>query len=262
MKPHNCIGKLYRNMAEQIFNVTKESKGSKVGYPELINVYYTALMIFLVFTAANDLVKGLIGGFSIELLLYLLLWLSMVIQTTFAYKHIKEIPPKKYNKWAFASDSLDICIFIYVCALIGQTCTADKFIDLETYRHISIPFLILSVNQFCWYVLVREKEYAAAVCRLILLFIVMLTATILDRWFHGFCLLLIIVCGNFGIMVILRAINRVPDCIERMFRKWWGNVKKTKIVRKLLEKLSKKEKADQEEMIICVDAPIDHLDFK
>lgn len=249
-------------MAKQIFDVTKESKGSKVGYPELINVYYTALMIFLVFTAGNNLVKGLSDGIHIEWGLYVLLWGSMVIQTTFAYKHIKEIPPKKYNKWAFASDCLDICIFIYVCYMIGQTCVADKFIDLDTYRHISIPFLILSVNQFCWYVLVREKEYASAVFRLVLLFIVMLTVTILDRLCHCSLWLYIIVIGNVFIMVYLRTTKWVPNCIEKMFRKWWGIVKKTKIGRKLLEKLSKKEKADQEEMIICVDAPIDHLDFK
>lgn len=60
--------------------------GKKIGYPEIINMFYSALLIFLMFTAANDLVKGLIRAFSVELFLYLLLWLSMVIQTTFAYR--------------------------------------------------------------------------------------------------------------------------------------------------------------------------------
>ncbi len=190
--------------------------GKKIGYPELINVFYTALLIFLVFTAANDLVKGLIRVFSVELFLYLLLWLSMVIQTTFAYWHIREVS-ENYELSAFLSDCVDICIFIYVCAAIGSTydSTTKVFDDLDTYWHISIPFIILSFNQVCWYIFVKEKK-AAAILRLILLFIVMLTATILDNKYHGVGMLATIVLGNFFIMVILRAINRASKRLEEM----------------------------------------------
>lgn len=189
--------------------------GKKTGYPEIINVLYTALMIFLMFTAANDLVKGLIGEFSLELFLYLLLWLSMVIQTIFAYKHIRDVP-QNYNFPAFFSDFVDICIFIYVCAAIGRTYdnTTMVFDDMDTYWHISIPFLILSFNQLCWYIFVKEKKKAAAMLRLTLLFMVMLTATILDEKYHGVGLLATIVGGNFFIMVILRAINKAPKRFE------------------------------------------------
>ena len=191
--------------------------GKKMGYPELINVFYTALLIFLVFTAANDLVKGLIEKFSIELLLYLLLWLSMVIQTTFAYKHIREVS-RKYELSAFLSDCIDIGIFIYVCAAIGSTYdSATKvFDDLDTYWHISIPFLILSFNQLCWYIFVKEKKRAAAILRLFLLFIVMLTTTLLDKTHHSVGMLVTIVGGNFFIMVILRAIDKAPKRLENM----------------------------------------------
>ena len=191
--------------------------GKKIGYPEIINVFYTALMIFLMFTAANDLVKGLIGEFSVELFLYLILWLSMVIQTTFAYKHIRDVSDN-YGFPAFFSDFVDICIFIYVCAAIGSTYdnTTKTFVDLETYRHISIPFLILSFNQLCWYIFVKEKKKSAATLRLALLFVVMLTATLFDGKYHGVGMLATIVGGNFFIMVILRAINKAPKRLEDM----------------------------------------------
>lgn len=184
-----------------------------IGFPELINVFYKALLIFLVFTAANDLVKAIIGDFHVELLLYIVLWVSMVTQTTFAYKHIREVS-NNYKFLAFISDCLDICIFIYVCAAIGGTCADCGFVDLESYRHISIPFLILSFNQLCWYIFVKEKRKSAAVLRLILLFAVMLTSTLLDPTCHNIWILVTIVGGNFLIMVVLRAIDWAPRCFR------------------------------------------------
>ena len=191
----------------------------EIGFPELINVFYKALMIFLVFTAANNLVKGLINGFRIELLLYIILWISMVIQTTFAYKHITDVF-YNYKLLAFLSDCLDICIFIYVCAAIGNTYSEGKFVDMASYWHISIPFLVLSFNQLCWYDFVKEKKKAAAVLRLILLFVVMLTTTILDIKYHNIWILVTIVGGNFLIMVILRAINWAPKSFRKQIDEW------------------------------------------
>lgn len=189
--------------------------GRKIGFPDIINVLYTALIIFLVFTAATDLLKGLIIEFHIELLLYVILWISMVIQTIFAYKHIRDVSDN-YKSLAFLSDCFDICIFIYVCAVIGTTydnITKD-FSDMDTYWHISIPFLILSFNQLCWYIFVKEKRKSAAVLRLILLFILMLTTTILDETNHNVWMLATIVGGNFFIMVILRALDWAPKCFK------------------------------------------------
>lgn len=186
----------------------------EIGFPELINVFYKALMIFLVFTAANNLVKGLINEFHIELLLYIILWISMVIQTTFAYKHITDVFDN-YKLLAFLSDCLDVCIFIYVCAAIGNTYSENGFVDMASYWHISIPFLVLSFNQMCWYIFVKEKKKSAAVLRLILLFVVMLTTTILDKTYHNVWILVAIAVGNFLIMVILRAINWAPKSFRK-----------------------------------------------
>lgn len=249
----------------KIYNISRESNGGKIGLPELINVYYTALMIFLVFTAGNDIFKGIQKDFHWELIFYLFLWLSMVIQTTFAYKHIKEIPPKNYNMLAFISDSIDICIFIFVCAAIGNTYKADseEFKDMSTYWYISIPFLILSINQFFWYMFVREKKFAAAVLRLILLFAVMLTVTILDVWFHNSWLLLGILVGNATIMVGLRAGNKAPKSFEDKIKGCWKKVKKTAVVKWLLERIDKLDKIESiEEMAITVEAEKDKIDTK
>lgn len=187
--------------------------GKKIGLPEIINVLYTALIIFLVFTAATDLLKGLIIDFHVELLLYVILWGSMVIQTIFAYKHIRDVSDN-YKSLAFLSDCIDICIFIYVCAVIGTTYDniSKDFSDMNTYWHISIPLMILSFNQLCWYIFVKEKRKSAAVLRLILLFIIMLTTTIMEETYHNVWMLATIVGGNFFIMVILRAIDWAPKC--------------------------------------------------
>ena len=200
-------------MEENDVSKNQCSLSEKVGCPEIINVLYTALMIFLVFTAGNDLFKGLMGEFHIELLLYVILWGSMVIQTIFAYKHITLVSDN-YKSLAFLSDSLDIFIFIYVCAAISKTCKPCGFYDMDTYRHISIPFLVLSFNQLCWYIFVKEKRKSAAVIRLTLLFAVMLTTTLFDKTYHNIWMLATIVGGNFFIMVILRAIDWAPKCFE------------------------------------------------
>lgn len=192
----------------------KKEDDKKVDYYKIINVFYTALMVFLVFTAGNDLIKGLIGGFRAELLLYVLLWMTMVIQTTFAYVHIRK-ESKNYKTLAFLSDCLDICIFIYVCAAIIRTCDNGAFIGMDSYRHISVPFLILSFNQLCWYIFVKEKGKAAAVIRLVLLFVVMLTTTLLEPEHHNIGMLATIIGGNFIIMVILRAINWAPESFKK-----------------------------------------------
>ncbi len=198
-------------------SIAKETTERKVSYQDIIYVYYTALMVFLVFTAANGLISGLLKEVHIELLLYVLLWVSMVVQTTFAYKHIMDIHKNDYNIFALISDSVDICIFIYVCAAIGNTCTENGFTDMTSYQHISVPFLILSFNQLCWYIFVKEKKKAAAAFRLILQFVAMLIVTIMEEKLHCVGLLAFIVGWNMFVMVILRAINKVPQSIRNMF---------------------------------------------
>lgn len=48
---------------------------------KVVDIYYTALMTFLVFTFADHLLQGLIQSFCIDLFLYAIMWLSLVLQT-------------------------------------------------------------------------------------------------------------------------------------------------------------------------------------
>ena len=61
---------------------------------KVVDIYYTALMTFLVFTFADHLLQGLIQSFCIDLFLYAIMWLSLVLQTTFAYVHIRKVDLK------------------------------------------------------------------------------------------------------------------------------------------------------------------------
>lgn len=201
----------------------------KIGLKKLVRLYYTALMTFLVFTFADKLLQGLIHSFCIELLLYTLMWLLLVVQATFAYVHIERIKPEKYTIMAFISDSIDIGIAIYVCAAIGSTYSADVYSELEHNQHLSVPFLILAINQFSWFMIVKEYN-KEAIFRICILFFGMLAVTISESICHSSwnmvaVVVLIVVLG------ILRAINKAPDSFEGTAAKLWKYVSKMKRIR-------------------------------
>lgn len=181
-----------------------KNKHLKVGNKQLIDLYYTALMVFLVFTFANDLLQGIIANFRLEYVLYVIFWLALVVQTTFAYKHIVEIEEEKYNVLVLLSDCLDIAIEIFVCVIIGRTYDEKGYCELLDYTYLSIPFLILSINQTCWYIGVREYN-ARALTRLIILFVGMLVVTISEWIDHSIWNLVAFVVVHALAMVLLRA---------------------------------------------------------
>lgn len=189
-------------------------------YQRVIKVYYTALMTFLVFTFAQKLLTECIGGFCMNNLLYVIMWLSMVVQTTFAYVHIRNI--ENYSKWALVSDCIDVLAELYVCVAI--MCIYNG--DICNFMHLSIPFMIIEINQFVWFVLVREFN-PAAVARIGLLFSGMLGVTISEAVNHcqgnlyAIVALMVLIC-------VLRAINKVPQCIADLITKIWHNVKRYK----------------------------------
>lgn len=143
---------------------------SKIDNKRIIKLYYTALMTFLVFTFANDLLGRVITKGHIEHVLYLIFWVALVIQTTFAYKHIMAIKPKKYKMLILISDCIDVVIEIFVCAVISSTYGKNGHQELADNRLLSIPFMILAVNQICWYIGVHERNWRAII-RLIILFV-------------------------------------------------------------------------------------------
>lgn len=190
----------------------------------LVDLYYTALMTFLVFTFADHLLQGLIQSFCIDLFLYALMWLSLVLQTTFAYVHIRNVDLQNYPVKALVSDCLDIAIAIYVCAAIGSTYNANGYCELSDYRHLSIPFLILSINQFSWFVMVREFN-VPAIFRICILFLGMTAITVSESFIHSFWNLVAVV-SLIVLLGMLRAINKAPKLFDQMVTRLWGFVKR------------------------------------
>lgn len=201
-----------------------ETKEEIITTKKIVDLYYPTLMTFLVFAFADNLLRGIIHDFSIELLLYAIMWLFLVIQTTYAYIRIKEVDPLKYPTKALVSDCLDILIAIYVCSAIGGVFGRSEGNELSSYLHLSVPFLILSVNQFFWFVMVKKFDIPA-VFRICILFFGMLAITVSELICHSFWNLfavsfLIVLLG------ILRAINKAPGKFGDTITKIWYEVKR------------------------------------
>lgn len=178
----------------------------KIDNKKIIKLYYTALMTFLVFTFANDLLWSVIVDGSIEHVLYLIFWIALVIQTTYAYRHIMNIKQKKYTALILVSDCIDVVVEIFVCAVINTTYKSNGYHELVDYRLLSIPFMVLAINQICWYIGVGERN-PRAITRLIILFVGMLTVTILESIDHSIYNLAIFVIVHALSMAILRAFD-------------------------------------------------------
>lgn len=202
----------------------------------IIYLYYPALMLFLVYTFAVCLLRDMFQNPSVELALYIILWLFLTIQTTFAYIRIKNVPHKQYPIYALLSDCTDIVIAIYVCAAIGGIGHGSNHI-MNSYLQLSIPFLILSVNQFCWFVIVRNFDIPA-MFRICILFVGMFVVTVFEWIDHSFWNLVLIVflIVNLG---VLRAINKAPESFERTTTNIWARVKNMETVRRILFDKSK-----------------------
>lgn len=190
----------------------------------IINLYYPSLMTFLVFTFADGLLRGIIQGFTVEILLYVILWAFLTIQTTFAYTRLGEIEPEKYPIKALVSDCLDIIIVIYICAAIGGVFSRSEGYELTSYMHLSVPFIILAINQFSWFIIVRSFDIPA-IFRICILFIGMLAISISEVINHSLLNLVAIVTliVMFG---VLRAINKSPKTFRCFASKLWTYTKK------------------------------------
>ena len=195
----------------------------KVDFQKLIKAFYVPLLVFLMFTFAWKLLQGLINCFCIDLVLYTLMWLFLVIQTIFAYVHIMNIKPEEYTILAFISDSIDMLVATYVCAAIGSTYNANVYTELTNYIHLSAPFIVLALNQFSWYVVVKEFN-VPALFRICILFFGMLAVTISECINHSFWNLVVVVV-LIVLLGILRAIDKSPQRFTNVVTNTWKRVK-------------------------------------
>lgn len=220
----------------------------EVDFRKLINVFYAPLLVFLVFTFAWKLLQGLINNFCIDLVLYTLMWLFLVIQTIFAYVHIMKITPSEYTISAFISDTIDIVIAIYVCAAIGSTYNESVYSELANYIHLSAPFIVLALNQFSWYVIVKEFN-VPAIFRISILFFGMLVVTISEGISHSFWNLVVIV-GLIVLFGILRAIDKAPCLFTIVVTKIWSYIKVRCIKGDAHAQIEERQNIDVQEQIM------------
>ena len=199
---------------------------------KLIKIYYTALMTFLVFTFADKLLQGLIHHYnSVELWSYAVLWISLVIQTTYAYIHIRKISKESYTIRALFSDGIDIGIEIFICAAISSACGGCKYGEYS-FLLISIPFMLMAINQFYWYVVVDEFNPRAILC-LSMLFAGMLLVTISEAIYHGIWNLIFIVIWHSITMAVLRIRDNAPKSFEKKVKPIWEKIKENLFVQKI-----------------------------
>lgn len=205
----------------------------KIDNKQLINKYYTALMLYLVFTFADTLLQGLIPQVdSLELWMYTLLGLSLIIQTTLAYKHIMVIKEKAYSTCALVSDSIDIGFSIFICAAISSTINEGTHHLMDNYLFLSIPFLLLSINQFIWYIIVREYN-PRAILQLLIFFVGTLVATVFGLIYPGVWFLTFLALWHFAIMAIFRRFGKAPKSFTTAVKPMWYSLIERPLIKKL-----------------------------
>ena len=206
----------------------------KIDNKQLIDKYYTALMLYLVFTFADKLLHGLINNIgNFELWLYTIMWLSLVVRTALAYKHIMAIKEKVYSTRALVSDCIDISISIFICAAIGSTFKEGGYKSMDNYLYLSLPFLLLSINQFVWYIIVREYN-SRAIFQLLIFFIGMLAASIFECLYHGVWCLIFLAVWQF-LMFAFRKFGKAPNLFARAVKPMWYSLIDHPLVKKLFQ---------------------------
>lgn len=225
---------LFFMIKEKITHAQENKKTNMVvDNKDLIDIFYSALLIYLVITFADKLFQGIIHHSNItDLWLYTILWVAFVIQTTYAYIHIRAISPERYTTRALFSDIFDVFLEIFICAAIGSTCSSTKYDELNSYLFLSIPFVFMAVNQFYWYIVVDEFNPRAILC-LSMLFIGMLLITISEAICHGLWNLVFIVIWHAVTMAIWRIVDKVPQSFKEKIEPKWESIKEIAFIQRI-----------------------------
>ena len=194
---------------------------------KIIKLYYPAMMVFFVFTFANDILKSITQSLSLENILFAILWAFTAIHITAAYFRIISLSIKEYSIKAFVSDCVDIACIVYLCSYIGALCSLP---GNHSYLNISAILVIVSVNQFIWFVFMRNFD-VPAILRILILFIGMIVISFFEIWCHSIWNLLAVVI-LIAILALLRIINKAPDIFYKLATYAWTKVKDFHIIRK------------------------------
>lgn len=180
----------------------------------IFDLYYPALITFIIFTIGNTLLQNVITDFSMENCLLIFLCLFIAIHLTGAYLRIEDWSKQGYPVSALISDCIDILCAVYICSAIVRYSSNP---DMEiSYLHLSIPFFIVSINQFMWFVFMRKFDIEA-IFRICILFIGMLCISIIETCIHSKYSLIAIV-SVIAILACLMIKNRSPKWFKKKSR--------------------------------------------
>ena len=146
----------------------------------IFQLYYPSLMTFIIFTLADVLLQNLMTSYSLENFLYIFLCVFIAVHLTGSYLRIDDWSRERYPMSALISDCVDILIAIYICSSIARY---SKTTDEISYLHLSIPFFLVSINQFWWFVFMRKFD-TPALLRISILFFSMATISIIESNIH------------------------------------------------------------------------------
>ena len=185
----------------------------------IINVYFPALMVFFVFRFADNLLKNLVLNPSAENLLFIIVWFFTAVQITLAYSRSVRLEDRKYPIVALITDSIDILCAIYLCSIMS----CFKEITPQSYLHLSVPYIMIAIAQFFWFVSMRIFDIPALV-RLFILFVGMVLISMSEMICHSIWNLLAIVV-LIAVLGILRVVDNVPNKLREVIITIWNNIK-------------------------------------
>lgn len=181
----------------------------------IIGFFYPAMMVFFVFTLADNLLKKLVFDFSIETLLYVVLWFFTVIQLTYARIRGIEWEDRDYPVGALLMELVDVLCAVYLCSMLG----GYKETPLSSYLHITGPYIGVSIAQFFWFVFMRSFDIPAMM-RLLILFVGMIAISISELLCHNIWNLVAVII-LITILAILRVWNKAPSKIQDKIQTVW-----------------------------------------
>lgn len=186
---------------------------------EIFNVYFPGLIMFTVFSFANELLKKLVFSYSLETMLLTILWIALIIQITYAYTRGLKYKDVRRPDLAVIASGLEIICVIYMCSIMG----GYENTVMPNYLHLTVPFIGIVFSQFTWFVFVRSFD-VPALFRLSFLFMGMVVVSIVEKCSHNIWNLvaidvLIVFLG------ILRMVNKAPSLFTKIVTKIWVKIK-------------------------------------
>lgn len=183
----------------------------------IISFFYPSMMMLFVFTLADNLLKKLVFDFSIETLLFVILWFFTAIQISLARIRGVKWNHREYPISALLMDLVDVLCAVYLCSMLG----GYKETPLSSYLHITGPYIGVAIAQFFWFVFMRSFDIPAMM-RLLILFVGMVAISISELLCHSIWNLVAAII-LITILAVLRIWNKAPSNLQDKIQSAWNN---------------------------------------